>query len=158
MRLLTLSGPGGTGKTRLALQAAAELLDEFEDGAFVVLLAAVEDPELVLPTIAQTLGLREEGSEPLDVALRGHLAGKSLLLVVDNFEQVAEAGAALGALLAHAPGVKAVVTSRFALRVSAEREYAVPPLDLPDPRRLPDLASLLAVRRRAGCSSSGRRP
>jgi predicted ATPase/class 3 adenylate cyclase len=142
VRLLTLSGPGGTGKTRLALEAAAELLEEFEDGAFVVLLAAVEDPDLVLPTIAQTLGLRERGSEPLDALLRAHLAERSLLLVVDNFEQVADAAPAVSELLVQAPSVKVLVTSRFSLRVSAEREYPVPPLALPDPGRLPDLLAL----------------
>jgi predicted ATPase/class 3 adenylate cyclase len=142
LRLLTLSGPGGTGKTRLALQTAAELLDEFEDGAFFVELAAVSDPALVLSTIAQTIGLKEEGADSLETALTSHLAGRALLLVLDNFEQVTAAGPGIAELLAGAPRLKVVVTSRFALRLSAEQEYPVPPLTLPDPRRLPDLASL----------------
>jgi len=143
VRLLTLTGPGGTGKTRLSLQAAAELLDDFEDGAFFVELASVSDPSLVLPTVAQTLGLKEDGADSLETALQAHLAARVLLLVIDNFEQVMPAGPGIAALLAGAPGLKVVVTSRFALRLSGEQEYPVPPLTLPDPRRLPDLAGVI---------------
>jgi len=139
VRLLTLTGPGGTGKTRLALQTAAELLDEFEDGAFFVELGAVSDPALVLPAIAETLKLKEEGADSLESALQAYVAGRELLLVLDNFEQVTGAGPAIAELLAGAPGLKAVVTSRFTLRVVGEHEYPVPPLTLPDPQRLPDL-------------------
>src|ERR671913_2427668 len=90
VRLLTLTGPGGTGKTRLALQAAADLLEEFEDGVFFVALAAVTDPTLVASTVAQVLGVRESGDLPLIDGIRDYLSDKRLLLVVDNFEQVLE--------------------------------------------------------------------
>ena len=143
LRLLTLSGPGGTGKTRLSLQTAAELLGEFDDGAFFVELAAVSDPALVLPTVAQTLGLKEDGADSLEAALRAHLSDRVLLLVLDNFEQVTPAGPGVAALLAGAPGLKVVVTSRFALRLSGEQEFPVPPLALPDPKRLPDLEAVI---------------
>jgi predicted ATPase/class 3 adenylate cyclase len=141
-RLVTLTGPGGTGKTRLGLQAAAELLDEFADGVFLVALASITEPALVVPTIAHTLGLRETGGQPLDETLAQYVAEKDFLFLVDNFEQVVAAAPALSELLAAARNVKLLVTSRFALRLSAEREYPVSPLSLPDPRHLPDLASL----------------
>ena len=142
VRLLTLSGPGRDRQDPSRLQAAAELLAEFEDGAFFVALAAVEDPELVVPTIAHTLGLRERGTDSLDVALRGHLADRSLLLVARQLRAGRRCGPRARRPARARAGLKVVVTSRFALRVSAEREYAVPPLDLPDPRRLPDLVAL----------------
>jgi predicted ATPase/class 3 adenylate cyclase len=141
-RLVTLTGPGGTGKTRLGLQAAADLLDEFADGVFLIALASITEPALVVPTIAHTLGLRETGGQPLDETLAEYVAGKELLFLVDNFEQVVAAAPALSELLAAARNVKLLVTSRFVLRLSTEREYPVPPLSLPDPRRLPDLGSL----------------
>src|SRR5687768_9709950 len=90
IRLLTLTGPGGTGKTRLALQAAAELLDDFADGVVFVPLAPISDPALVLPTIAQTLGVTETTGQPLADRVLGYLRDKQLLLVLDNFEQVTE--------------------------------------------------------------------
>jgi predicted ATPase/class 3 adenylate cyclase len=141
-RLVTLTGPGGTGKTRLGLQAAADLLDEFADGVFFIALAPITEPALVVPTIAHTLGLREAGGQPLDETLGEYVAEKELLLLVDNFEQVVEAAPTLSELLSAARKVKLLVTSRFALRVSAEHEYPVPPLSLPNPRRLPDLGTL----------------
>ena len=89
MRLLTLTGPGGTGKTRLALQAAAELIDEFPDGVCFVALAPITDPALVAPAIAAALGVREAGGQPAArTLLRDHLRDKQMLLVLDNFEQV----------------------------------------------------------------------
>ncbi|MGH2534582.1 MAG: tetratricopeptide repeat protein [Thermomicrobiales bacterium] len=137
VRLVTLTGPGGTGKTRLSLQVAAELHDAFPDGVYVVSLASVIDPAVVLPTIAQALGLREAGDRSLDAQLQAALAGKNLLLVLDNFEQLASAAPALAELLAACPGVTALVTSRSGLRVRGEREIPLPPLALPDPRCLP---------------------
>jgi predicted ATPase/class 3 adenylate cyclase/Tfp pilus assembly protein PilF len=135
VRFLTLTGPGGTGKTRLALQAAAEVLDDFTDGVFFVALASLTDPELVLPSLATTLGIREEGGQPLGERLRDVLAAKQLLLVLDNMEHLADAAPAVGELLGTSPGLKVLVTSRMPLRLRAEREYAVPPLGLP--RRKP---------------------
>jgi predicted ATPase/class 3 adenylate cyclase len=137
-RLVTLTGPGGMGKTRLALQAAAELVEEFPNGVFFVALAAITNPDLLLPTVAQTLGVSEAAGQ----SLSGYLAMKRLLLVLDNFEQVVTAAPHVGQLLAQAPQVKVLVTSREPLQLAAERVFPVPPLTLPDPRRLPELTSL----------------
>jgi predicted ATPase len=137
-RLLTLLGPGGTGKTRLALQTAAAAADRYPDGVYFVPLAAVTDATLVLPTLTQVLGLAQPGSGSRD-RLVDYLATRRMLLVLDNFEQVVDAGAALAELLAAAPQVSVLVTSRIALRVYGEREFQVPPLDLPDPQHLPPL-------------------
>jgi class 3 adenylate cyclase len=128
VRLLTLTGPGGTGKTRLALQAAAELADAFADGVFLVTLAPVSDPELVLPTIAQTLGVREQAAERLTETLKRELAEKQLLLLLDNFEQVEAAASLVADLLASVRRLKVVATSRAPLHIAAEHEYAVSPL------------------------------
>jgi predicted ATPase/class 3 adenylate cyclase len=149
VRVVTLSGPGGIGKTRLALQVAADLLDEYPEGVYFVSLAAVGDPALVLPTIAQALGLGETGSCPLTDTLHGYLAERPVLLVLDNFEQVSAAAPRLAALLAACGQPKLLVTSRATLRVRGEHEYPVPPLALPDPKRLPpvdELAQYAAVR------------
>ncbi len=142
-RLLTLTGPGGTGKTRLSLQVAARLLDRFRDGVYFVPLAPISDPALVPATIAQHLGLPERGgSDPMQ-ALHGHLGTRELLLVIDNFEQVLPAAHVVGELLTGAPGLKVLVTSRAALHVYGEQEFPVPPLGLPDPKHLPADASRL---------------
>ncbi len=141
VRLLTLTGPGGTGKTRLGLQVAAEVLDEFEDGAFFVPLAAITDPELVPPTIAKALGVRVTGDQPVIEGLKDYLRERELFLLLDNFEQILEAAPVVTELLS-APRLKVLVTSRMALRLYGESEYAVPPLELPDPERLPDLERL----------------
>ena len=142
VRLLTLTGPGGIGKTRLGLQVAADLLDEYEGGVFFVALAPVSDPDLVVSTIAGPLGVAESGEQPLEERLKDHLRDKELLLVLDNFEQVLEASPLVGEIISVCPGVKVLATSRAALRVYGEQEYAVPPLALPDPRRLPTLEKL----------------
>jgi predicted ATPase/class 3 adenylate cyclase len=142
VRLLTLTGPGGTGKTRLALQLAAELLDEFPDGVFFVTLAPLTNPELVIATIAQTLAVHEQAGRTVSETLGEFLAEKQLLLVLDNFEHVIEAGVEVATVIAGAPRVKAVVTSRAPIRVAAEHEYAVPSLALPDPGRLPQPKAL----------------
>jgi predicted ATPase/class 3 adenylate cyclase len=141
VRLLTLTGAGGCGKTRLALQSAAELVEDYADGVFFVALEAVEDPGLVLPTIAQTLGVNETGAQTLTRALTDFLGDRRLLLVVDNFEQLLDAGPTLVELLAPT-AVELLVTSRAPLRLSGEHEYEVPPLDLPDLRSLPDAAAV----------------
>ncbi|CAN5297899.1 LuxR family transcriptional regulator [soil metagenome] len=137
VRLLTLTGPGGTGKTRLGLQVAAELLDEFEGGVFFVALAPISDPELVASAMAGPLGVRESADRTLTEALKEYLRDRELLLLLDNFEQVLEAAPVVGELLSTCPRLKALATSRGALGVYGEHEYAVPPLALPDPRRLP---------------------
>ncbi len=136
VRLLTLTGPGGTGKTRLSLQAAADLLDHFENGAFFVNLAPLSDPVMVLPTIAQTLELPDLGARSLADTLRDYLRDYQMLLVLDNFEQVIDAAPDVATLLTDAPRLKVLVTSRTALRLRAEHEFPVPPLGLP-PRSEP---------------------
>ncbi|MEO6891702.1 MAG: adenylate/guanylate cyclase domain-containing protein, partial [Ktedonobacteraceae bacterium] len=139
VRLLTLTGPGGMGKTRLALQVAASLSDLFADGIYFVDLAPVSDPAVILTAIAQTLGLREEGGQPLLEHFTEELRHKHMLLLLDNFEQVIGAALQVAELLASCPCLKMIVTSRIVLRVQAEREYIVPPLSLPDPISAPDL-------------------
>jgi predicted ATPase/class 3 adenylate cyclase len=141
-RLLTLTGPGGTGKTRLALQAAADLLDDFPDGTFFVPLATLSEAELFLSTVAETLGVRETGEQPLDESLKDYLKERRLLLVLDNFEQVLGAAPTVTELLAAAPGLKVLATSRAPLGLYGEHEYAVPPLSVPDVRHLPDFKTL----------------
>jgi predicted ATPase/class 3 adenylate cyclase len=142
-RLLTLTGPGGTGKTRLALQIAADAIDRFPDGIYFVPLGTIGQPDLVLPTIGQVMGLIDPGVQPLD-RLVEHIGERCFLLVLDNFEQVSEAAPQIAELLLRAPRFSALVTSRSPLRVSGEREYPVPPLDLPDPGQLPDLERFAA--------------
>jgi predicted ATPase len=139
--LVTLTGPGGTGKTRLALQVAAELVDAFEHGVFFVDLAAATDPDLVFSKIAGALGVAETGARPLAEVVASFLCDKEMLLILDNFEQVVGAASATMEALP-CPPVKVLVTSRISLRVYGEHEYAVPPLSVPDPRRLPDLKTL----------------
>ena len=133
VRLLTLVGPPGIGKTRLAAQAAAQLLPLFRDGVFFVALSPISDHALVVPTIAQTLGVREIGGQPLLAVLADHLRHKELLLVLDNFEQVEGAAPLVADLLQAAPAVKVLVTSRTLLHLYGEHDFPVPPLDMPDP-------------------------
>src|SRR5260370_11694933 len=137
IRLLTLTGTGGVGKTRLALEVVTELLDDFADGACFVSLASISDPDLVLPTIAQTLGLREVRERPPLEHLNDDLHEQQQLLLLDNFEQVIAASPLLVELLQACPQVKILVTSRAVLRVSGEHEFAVPPLVLPNLSHLP---------------------
>jgi predicted ATPase/class 3 adenylate cyclase len=144
-RLLTLTGPGGTGKTRLALKVAADLLSEFAEGVFFVDLSPVTDPALVTSAVAQAVGIPEVAGRPVLEALKDHLHGKELLLIVDNFEQVAEAAPVIEELLTAAPKLKVMVTSRFVLALRGEHEYVVPPLEPPDPERLPDLPSIRRI-------------
>ena len=142
LRLLTLTGPGGAGKTRLGLQVAAELSDFFVDGVFFVNLAPISDSTLVVQTIAETLGIQERADPFLLKRLKDILSKKQVLLLLDNFEQVIDAGVQVLNLLTSCPGLKLLVTSREALHLQAEHEFPVPPLELPDPKRLPDLVML----------------
>ena len=138
VRLLPLTGVGGVGKTRLALQVAADVLEHFEGGVFFVPLAPVAEPALVASAVAQTLGAREApGLVALD-AVREQLRDGRVLLVLDNFEQVLPAGRTVVELLAACPGLKVVVTSREVLRLRWEHVFPVPPLDLPEPGRATD--------------------
>lgn len=143
VRLLTLTGPGGTGKTRLALQIAADLVDEFEHGVVLVQLAPIRDPQLVAPAIAEPLGLMETSARDLADTVREHLRPRELLLVLDNFEQVAPAAPLIADILAAAPRLKVLVTSQWLLRLRGEHEFPVPPLGLPVPERVPSIQSLL---------------
>jgi len=142
VRLVTLTGPGGVGKTRLALQAAAEASEHFVDGTWFVSLAPLTDPDLVIPTIAQTLDVRETGERSLLDQLKAFLRERQVLLLLDNFEQVASAATQIADLLGACPRLNVLVTSREALHVRAEQEFPVPALALPDPRHLPNLATL----------------
>jgi predicted ATPase/class 3 adenylate cyclase len=135
-RLLTLTGPGGTGKSRLAVQVAAELLPELEHGAVFVDLSAVTDPALVPAAVARALKIREAPGRPVLEAVKDHLRDQELLLVVDNFEQVAAAAPAVEELLTAAPTLKALVTSRVALALRGEQEYEVPTLNRAEAVRL----------------------
>jgi predicted ATPase/class 3 adenylate cyclase len=127
-RMVTLTGPGGTGKTRLALQLAADTVDEFTDGVFGVLLAPVTDPEVVPLELARVLGIDETPTQPIIEALKAGLAGRRTLILFDNFEHVGKAASLLVDLLAACPRLKLLVTSREPLRIAAERQYPVPPL------------------------------
>src|SRR6185503_2774563 len=142
VRLLVLTGPGGVGKSRLSIEAAAALVDEMPDGVWLVSLAAIADPDDVPAAIADVLGVKELGDRPSLDSLGDWLRPRRLLLVLDNFEQVVAAGPALARLLGGAGGLKLLVTSREVLRVRGEHDLPVPPLDLPDPERLPALADL----------------
>jgi predicted ATPase/DNA-binding response OmpR family regulator len=132
VRLVTLTGPGGAGKSRLSLQIAAETLDDFEHGATFVALALVRDPALVLPAIAQVLALKEVAGQPLLETLKSYLREQQRLLILDNFEQIVAAAPIVAELLAAAPQVKMLITSRASLRIYGEHEAPVPSLSLPD--------------------------
>jgi predicted ATPase/class 3 adenylate cyclase len=131
VRMLTLTGPGGTGKTRLGLQAAADLSDRFEHGVYFVDLAPIRVPEGVLPVIARALGIRETSYRPLMQELKDQLKAREILLLLDNLEQVISAGPLLVELLQDCPNLKMLVTSREPLNVRGEHIYPVPPLSLP---------------------------
>ncbi len=131
IRLLTLTGPGGTGKTRLGLQTAVELAEEFADGIWFVPLAAISDPDLVPSAIAQALGLKENALVSLQVNLKEFLRDKQMLLLLDNFEQIVAAAPLVTELLAACSQIKILITSRAALKVRWEHEFPVPPLSIP---------------------------
>jgi len=141
-RLLTLAGPPGIGKTRLAVHAATELLHAFADGVFFVDLAAIRDPALVIGAIAQALGIREISGRPLAETVQDYLYDKRILLLLDNFEQVVDAAPLVVELLEGCPGLKALVTSRATLHVRGEQVVVVSPLPLPDLERQPAVRTL----------------
>ena len=158
VRLITLTGPGGTGKTRLALQLAADLLDDFADGVWFADLATIVGPDLstdlVISAIAQTLGVKEAGGRPLVDTLKAHLKEKHLLLILDNFEHLLLAVPTVSQLLSATRNLKVIATSRAALHIYGEREFHVQPMALPSlsqapqigPDELPSLAQFDAVR------------
>ncbi len=130
-RLITLTGPGGTGKTRLALQAGRDLIHHFNDGVYFVDLAPLREPESVLAAIGNTIGLRETGNRPLHDELKSKLENKKLLLLLDNFEQVTSAAPKIGELMLGCPLLKLLITSREGLHLRGEHIFPVPPLGLP---------------------------
>ncbi|MGH2738214.1 MAG: tetratricopeptide repeat protein, partial [Actinomycetota bacterium] len=139
--LLTLTGAGGGGKTRLALQAARELLHAYPDGVFFVDLAPITDPRLVPSSIVDVIGVKAEGARPVLDTLRDHLRDREMLLILDNYEQVVEAASVASDLLDAAPQMRILITSREPLHVAGEQELAVPPMALPDAQeaREPDV-------------------
>src|SRR5918998_593450 len=141
-RLLTLLGPGGTGKTRVGLQVAAELVDDFDDGVFFAPIAAITDPTLVAPTIARVLGLSQGGARQAEELLEGYLRDRQTLLLLENLEQVLEAAPVVDRLLSTAAGLKILATSRTPLGLYGEYEFPPPPLSFPVPKSLPPLENL----------------
>jgi predicted ATPase/DNA-binding NarL/FixJ family response regulator len=142
-RLLTLTGPGGSGKTRLGLAVASEVARDFGDGVWLVELAPLSDPDLVPQALASVLGVREAPGSPLTETLSDHLLSRTMLLVLDNCEHLIGACTSLAeALLRHCPNLRVLATSREALGVSGEIIFSVPPLSLPDTRHLPAVESL----------------
>ncbi len=139
LRLLTLTGPGGVGKTRLALEVANSFRGEMADGIGFVSLAPITDPALVPPAIALALGMTATDNTMLIARLAQAIGARHVLLVLDNFEQVISAGVLVSQLLSHCPGVKALVTSRMPLRIQGEQEMVVPPLATPDPTDAHDM-------------------
>jgi predicted ATPase len=143
--LVTLIGPGGVGKTRLALQVAADLAPQFTDGVAFISLASLKDPTLVVPTVARALGVSQTGGDSLDERLLAYLQPRDVLLVLDNFEQLVAAAPLAAQALELAPRLKLLVTSREPLRVRDEQLVPVPPLALPDPAHVADLGHLLQI-------------
>jgi predicted ATPase/class 3 adenylate cyclase len=141
-RLLTLTGPGGSGKTRLALQAAVEMIEHFHDGVFFVALAPITDMALVPLAIAQSLTLTETPGRSIVDSLKDYLTNKLLLLILDNFEQVISSSSLVAELLMVCKELKIIVTSRERLHIGGEHEYPVLPLDMPNPTQMPSLDSL----------------
>ena len=141
-RLLTLTGPGGIGKTRLAHKVATNLLGRFADGVYLADLSAIRDPGLVPVAVAGALAIREEPGRDLLGTLADYLRDRDLLLVVDNLEQVVDAAAGIGRLLDAAPGLRVIATSRVPLRIAGEQEFPVPPLGPPSPATPPDIDSI----------------
>jgi predicted ATPase len=142
VRLVTLTGPGGIGKSRLALAVGAQLGSSFENGVRFVALASIADSELVTATLVKALGLRESGSQSPLEDLKSYLYTKYLLLILDNFEQVTAAAPLVAELLGAASGIQVLVTSRTMLRLSGEYVFTVPPLSLPEPEAEQEVESL----------------
>src|SRR5688500_7072990 len=131
VRLLTLTGPPGIGKTRLSLQVATSLLDDFPDGVCFVPLAPINDPELIASAVAKALEVKEVGSRPLVESLCLHLRGRQVLLLLDNFEHVIKGAPIVSELLSASSQVKILATSRELLHLSGEHDFPVPSLSLP---------------------------
>lgn len=144
VRLITFTGPGGTGKTRLALEVASGLTDNYPAGVFFVSLASVTDATLVAAIIVSTLGIMEKGGQSIENTLKEFLGDKRILLLLDNFEQVIAAAPLAAELLRDCPLLKILVTSRAPLRIGGEHEFPVPPLTLPNPEQLPSMDMLLS--------------
>ncbi|HVF99500.1 MAG TPA: tetratricopeptide repeat protein [Chloroflexia bacterium] len=142
VRLVTLTGPGGTGKTRMAVQVGGQLLLDFRHGVFFVALASITDIALVATTIAQTLGVMEAAHRPIVETLKAYLRDRHILLILDNFEQIVDASPVVADIMSGAAGLKVLVTSREILHLRGEHEFPVPPLGLPDTRHLPPPESL----------------
>jgi non-specific serine/threonine protein kinase len=136
IRLLTITGAGGTGKTRLSREIARESLTEFKDGVYFISLSAIENPELVIPVIAHTLGVRETGGQTLKERLQEYLRERKILIVLDNFEQIAESASQVGNLLSESVNLKIIVTSRIRLQLRFEHEFILQPLEVPDKESL----------------------
>ena len=142
-RLLTLTGAGGCGKTRLALAAAEQQVEAFEGGVWLVHLAPLSDPSLVPQAVASSMGVREQPGRPLTETLSAYLTSKRVLLVLDNCEHLRDASAELAeTLLRSCPDLRVLATSREALGIAGEVAWLVPPLSLPDLRRVPNVESL----------------
>ena len=142
VQLVTLTGAGGTGKTRLSLEAATRMTDYFTSGVFFVSLGDITDPNQVAPRISQQLEVWEGGSQPLLQSLKDYLQDKNILILLDNFEQLIPAASVVAELLASAPALKVLVTSRILLNLRGEHEMPILPLDIPDPDKLPPLERL----------------
>jgi predicted ATPase/transcriptional regulator with XRE-family HTH domain len=142
VRLLTLTGPPGIGKTRLGMTVAASIRQDFEHGVCFVALSSLNDASLVAPTIAQTLGLKEVSGQAVEATLQSYLRDKQMLMLLDNFEQVIQAAPLVSNLMSAASGLKLMVTSRAVLHVYGEHEFVVPPLQLPDPKEIPAVEEL----------------
>lgn len=158
-RLVTLTGPAGAGKTRLGIEAARQLAPEFCDGVYFVPLASISSPELVAPAIAQEIGLTIASTASIVESLKAEISDRRMLLVLDNFEQITPAAPLLTELLEACPRLHLVVTSRIALRLSAEHEFRIPPLEVPDavgtPAALDHVASVRLFVDRAAAARSG---
>src|SRR6185312_6857243 len=142
-RLVTITGPGGVGKTRLTLQLAQSLRSAFPDGLWYVPLEAIRAVELVIPTLAQAVGVADDGSGDLGEALAAALGSGEGLFILDNVEQIADASPLLGTLLQRCAGLKMLVTSRTSLGIPGEREYPLSPLLVPGDDG--DMAALMAA-------------